>query len=334
VKDLLSSKDYKKLLEIINITYSIPDRAAMFQMVSEKLQRIVPFDGAGFLPVDPSTAQFSYRGHIVFNSPVKTLPLFCLYYAPLHPLVGGGFHTKRFNEAMRITDILPRSRLAETEYSRDYQLQVPMFYELCAMACSQGDLIGGLCFHRTKRDRDFTDHDKKILSVLMPHLSLALHNIDLMEAIALSQGMGLIILGEDGHPLYMNEEAKVALSGNSLGKMPDPGLSIGPALFRTETRVYRIRTVRQFAKKSIILLEPLPTGDEIKSKLSHFGLSPRQGEIAVLVMQGLSNNEISDRLCIAKQTVKDHIRDIFEKAKVHHRIELSAKVMRFRPEDQ
>ncbi len=188
--------------------------------------------------------------------------------------------------------------------------------------------------HRTKRDHDFTNHDKKILNALMPHLSLALHNIDLMEAIALSQGMGLMILGEDGHPLYMNEEAKEALDGNPVGKIPDPGLNVGPVLFRTETRVYRIRTVRQFAKKSIVLLEPLPTGDEIKSKLSHFGLSQRQEEIAVLVMQGLSNNEISDRLCIAKQTVKDHIRDIFEKANVHHRIELAAKVMRFRPQDQ
>jgi DNA-binding CsgD family transcriptional regulator len=332
--DLLPSKDYKKLLEIIHITYSVPDRATMFQMVCEKLQRVVPFDGAAFIPLDPCTAHFSYRGHVVFNSPVKTLPLFCLYYAPLHPLVGGGFHTKRFNEAMRITDVLPASGLAKTEYSRDFQSLVPMFYELCAMACSQGDLIAGLCFHRTKRDRDFTDHDKKILSVLMPHLSLALHNINLIEAIALSQGMGLIILGEDGHPLYMNEEAKEALNGNPVEKMPDPGLGAGAMLFRTETRVYRIQTVQRLAKKSIILLEPLPTWDELKSKLSHFGLSRRQEEIAVLVMQGLSNHEISNRLCIAKQTVKDHIRDIFEKAKVHHRIELAAKVMRFRPEDQ
>lgn len=332
--DLLPSKDYKKLLEIINIAYSVPDHATMFQMVCEKLQRVVPFDGAALIPLDPSTAHFAYRGHVVFNSPVKTLPLFCLYYAPLHPLVGEGFHMKRFNEAMRITEVLPGSHLAETEYSRDFQSLIPMFYEMCAMACSQGDLTAGLCFHRTKRDRDFSDHDKKILNVLMPHLSLALHNINLMQAIALSQGMGLIILGEDGHPLYMNEEAKEALNGNPVEKMPDSGLGVGPALFRTKTRSYRIRTVQRFAKKNIILLEPLLTGDEIKSKLGHFGLSQRQEEIAVLVMQGLSNEEISNRLCIAKQTVKDHIRDIFEKAKVHHRIELAAKVMRFRPEDQ
>jgi DNA-binding NarL/FixJ family response regulator len=51
-------------------------------------------------------------------------------------------------------------------------------------------------------------------------------------------------------------------------------------------------------------------------------------------MQGLSNHEIADRLCISKQTVKDHIRDIFEKANVHHRIELAAKVMRFHSDDQ
>jgi DNA-binding CsgD family transcriptional regulator len=308
------------------------DRTALFRAVCEELQKLVPFDGAALLSFDPSTTRFSLKGHQVFNSPTKTLPLFCENFAPLHPLIGRGFHMTHFNDAMRVTDALPAPRLAETAYSRDFQSRVPMFYELCAAAWSQGDLIAGLCFHRSKQDRDFTGYEKKILTTLMPHLSLAFHNISLMETIANSHKMGLIILGEDKHPLYMNEEARAALNGSGAVKIPDPQAIQGPTLFRTENQSYRIRTVQKLGKKTIILLDPLRDGDELKGKLSRFGFTPRQGEIAALVVQGLSNDEIAERLCIAKQTVKDHIQAVFEKAKVHHRAGLIAKVMGFLPD--
>ena len=37
----LSSKDYKALLEIIEICYSIPDRNLMFKTLCERLQKLV-----------------------------------------------------------------------------------------------------------------------------------------------------------------------------------------------------------------------------------------------------------------------------------------------------
>ncbi|MBI5746868.1 MAG: helix-turn-helix transcriptional regulator [Nitrospirae bacterium] len=57
------------------------------------------------------------------------------------------------------------------------------------------------------------------------------------------------------------------------------------------------------------------------------GLSPRQEEIASLVLQGFSNREIAERLFICEQTVKDHLRDIFEKIQVRRRSEFTAKIL-------
>ena len=47
------------------------------------------------------------------------------------------------------------------------------------------------------------------------------------------------------------------------------------------------------------------------------------------VIRGLSNRQIAERLFIAEQTVKDHLHDIFEKMKIHHRSELVAKLLGF-----
>lgn len=43
-----------------------------------------------------------------------------------------------------------------------------------------------------------------------------------------------------------------------------------------------------------------------------------------LAVLGLSNQEIGDKLCIAKRTARDHLTNIFKKAGVHRRSQLIA----------
>ena len=67
--------------------------------------------------------------------------------------------------------------------------------------------------------------------------------------------------------------------------------------------------------------------ESLKAKLSELGLSRRQTEVALLAVSGLSNREIADRLFIAEQTVKDHFFDIYQRAGVHRRYGLIAKLL-------
>jgi LuxR family maltose regulon positive regulatory protein len=54
-------------------------------------------------------------------------------------------------------------------------------------------------------------------------------------------------------------------------------------------------------------------------------LSARELEILQLIAQGLSNQEIGDRLFLALDTVKGHNRRIFDKLHVQRRTEAVAK---------
>jgi DNA-binding NarL/FixJ family response regulator len=76
----------------------------------------------------------------------------------------------------------------------------------------------------------------------------------------------------------------------------------------------------------VVYLEPHSAEHDVKTKLSDYGLSKREREIALLVIRGLSNRTIAERLFICEQTVKDHLHDIFEKMKIHRRAELAAKI--------
>jgi DNA-binding NarL/FixJ family response regulator len=57
--------------------------------------------------------------------------------------------------------------------------------------------------------------------------------------------------------------------------------------------------------------------------LTPFGISARETEIVELIMKGLSNKEIADRLCISVDTVKKHSYNSYKKLNVQNRVQLS-----------
>ncbi|QGN22540.1 helix-turn-helix transcriptional regulator [Elizabethkingia anophelis] len=63
----------------------------------------------------------------------------------------------------------------------------------------------------------------------------------------------------------------------------------------------------------------------ISRNCDRYGLSPRETEIAILLCQRLSRQEVADRLFISERTVDKHTQNIFAKANVTNRIELINK---------
>ncbi len=57
-------------------------------------------------------------------------------------------------------------------------------------------------------------------------------------------------------------------------------------------------------------------------------LSDREKEILNLLVEGLNNDEISNKLFISPLTVKNHIRHIYEKLQVHSRSQVVAKAIK------
>ena len=70
--------------------------------------------------------------------------------------------------------------------------------------------------------------------------------------------------------------------------------------------------------------------EDIHSFFEKFDISAREAEVVKEICQGLSNQEIADKLFISLQTVKDHTHRIYIKTNVRNRMQLMNKVAEYK----
>jgi DNA-binding NarL/FixJ family response regulator len=66
----------------------------------------------------------------------------------------------------------------------------------------------------------------------------------------------------------------------------------------------------------------------IPQKNNDYALTKREIEILSNLVEGLDNQQIADKLFISIQTVRNHIRHIYEKLQVHSKSQAVVKALR------
>ena len=126
----------------------------------------------------------------------------------------------------------------------------------------------------------------------------------LLDALELAEPGGFIrLFVDEGLPM-----ARLLSQATAQGRMPD---YIAKVLAAFEAEKQQVET-EEVSSQPVAqpLLEPL---------------SERELEVLHLIAQGLSNQEISERLFLALDTVKGHNRKIFGKLQVERRTEAVAR---------
>ncbi len=327
---VLSGRDYRKILEIIDVVYStIPDSGAMFHAFCQELHKFIGIYSAIFVPTNPQTGEFLFGRYQIYNNSEGVLLAYLARYASLDPFVSSGWFKDHPNEVARNTDLMPK--LASTEFACDFL--VPMasvFYVIAATLMAHGDTVGMVGIHRQKRDANFSSREKAIVNILLPHMAKSIHNRELArDGTFLREQHGVIMIDDSDRVLFVNNAAKEALGKRKAETIPDPGLGPMATFFRNRSRTYRVRSVPISIKKGgkFIVLEPHPSNPMRTRQLDSFSLSRREKEVTALVIHGHSNREVAERLFISEMTVKDHLKSIFAKLEIRRRGELAAKIL-------
>jgi DNA-binding CsgD family transcriptional regulator len=100
---------------------------------------------------------------------------------------------------------------------------------------------------------------------------------------------------------------------------------IGERLRIEVTAVGKGRTQFHLWREGVPTAVPSP-GEAPMPASAADGLTQREREVALLVADGLRSREVAERLGIASQTVKSHLKTIFDKLGVRNRVELARRL--------
>ena len=217
---------------------------------------------------------------------------------------------------------------------------------------------GFMCLHRERSGPDFTPAEAAFLAKLTPHLAEGLRASllvgDARGAPSPPDGPGLLLLGDDLSLAAITPTAEAWLGEVAESdwppsrELPDAVYAVASRLLAIERGGYplghmprlrtrtasgrwlvlhasRLRAEGTEGQIAVIFEEARPS--EIAPLIvDAYGLTRREGEVTQLVLRGLSTAEVSGRLHITPNTVRDHFKSIFDKVGVRSRRELVGQV--------
>lgn len=164
--------------------------------------------------------------------------------------------------------------------------------------------------------KKFVPTEVLLLDINLPGLS-GIEAIQLFKEKQPSIKIIMLTIFEDEHHIF--EAIKHGADGYIL-KKSSPNKILDAIIQVTEGGAALTPMV---AKQVMEFLKP---AKRIQDSGNH--LTSREREILQLITQGITNDDIADKLFISIQTVRNHIKSIYEKLQVHSRAQVVAKAFR------
>ena len=321
------------LLQGIEIICTHLDRDEMLNNLCNFIQKNFKITHAIFYGLNLSTSEPLITDHFLFNISFNHFFSFKKYYSQTHPLYKlikmSNFPPPATNTCYSLNDFYSVTNLRESEYHREWQSNLPVFYEIGARLAFENMVLGDIAFLRPKKFGHYIETEKDFFNRLFPYLARTMYLLALKEGKAgVNREYATIECGAKGEIFDLNHEAQNIFAQRDHPDLIEITANKNIQSYTQGAYEYYVNRISLDwgQTKQIVLLRPHFAIQRILDKLDFFKLTFRQKEITILVIRGFGNKEIAQRLCIQEQTVKDHLQDIFAKLKVRKRNELSAKI--------
>ena len=348
-----AARSERQVAALVDTCARTDTESGLFELVSERLRRVVPFDGAAWFATDPAT--------ILATSPVRI------------ENVEEGHCETYWERECRVEDALLYRDLARTEpgagtlldatggnpgrSARYREYLVPQGYqdELRATCRVGGSTWGVLDLYRDRSRTPFAPDELDIVRRVAPAIALALRRFASAARVSAgaSDAPGTALFDAAGTIVSLDEQAErlfVELAGDNWASRPipmtavhacvakasaiDAGTDRGPAAARIRGLSGRWLVVHASCLRgrdgrpgpTALTIEPAKSAQIAPIIVEAYSLTPREQEITRGVARGLANQEIAVELFLSPHTVRDHLKAIFSKVGVSSRGELVAKL--------
>jgi DNA-binding CsgD family transcriptional regulator len=316
------------------------------------VRRLVPADAAFFATADPQSLLFT--GGFAEEPLASATPMF----------LDNEFGTEDVNKfsalvassshVASLDSVTCGDRLASPRY-REIMRPLGLGDELRVALLTGTQCWGYLCLHRMDQSSGFTESELMLVASAAPHLGHALRQALLLhgsDTAGPGHEPGVVVLADDLSLMAVTARASEYLAQmQPTGSLPLPVCiyaaaaalraiedGTAPAGSMPITRVHarngqwlsvhasRLSGPSGELGITVVLEQANPTST-LPLRLSAHGLSPREGDVATLVLRGTSTTAISATLHISEHTVQDHLKAVFDKVGVRSRRELIAAML-------
>jgi DNA-binding CsgD family transcriptional regulator len=309
----------------------------LFYEISSRIRHVVPYDAAGWMTLDPDSL---LAGGTLETNKSPALVRAMWRNELQHTDVNTLSQLARRRVPVAALSELDAASAAESRRAQVILLAAGIGDELRVMLRANGVVWGHFAIYRERGSRDFSSAERRFVADIANDVTLGLRR-SLARPPAPDRGsiaQGVVTLGPDGRIT-----AKTAEAARTMALMPGDAAATlyAVAIGARQHEAARARVRLTDGRWAVLYAAPMiapgdasneiavtvapPSQPELASLLLRLhGVTKRERQVAELVMQRLTTEEIAARLHISHFTVRDHVKAVFAKTGARSRAELTA----------
>lgn len=307
-------------------------------VVAEGLSRLIPARGLSIFAVDPRLPFDKVpadRG-VIRGFELDSLLAYANHYRHVDPM-GDMLLAPAWRPA-RLSERVQRGRFGRDAFTGEFLPRHGLRHVLAVVAETPDGVRLGVALHGGPR-HDFTEAHREALRLVARDLALAAAGALAREdALARLRGgsPGAMVTDAAGRPLHadplamtlldeLGEEGRSdlaahasAVAGRGEGATSTRAFALGGRAVAARASCFRISG----ASHALVVLTDAGAGDAHARPDAAVALTPRERQVARLIVQGLTNREIAHRLGISPATVSIHVTRVLRKRGARGRVDL------------
>ena len=352
IDDILDKKDLQNLIEFQEMIERLDDPDFVKKALSLIVQ-MFGYQSLSFFHVN-KLGDFYKPIHVHFGD--KAIQDYTEYYYKKDPFYFKNLDSRyAFREVISLSEMVDNHQFSNSEYKADFFEKYGFENEIALYLKDGNKHIGAMGVMKFKDEGGFTDKDMALLEMISRIIAhrfaqtISHNSSDVLtpdEVLFQDNPVGMIILDEQyrlinynhmvikcigdinfntfSGPISQGEIDEILNSHRDRSGHVQDYFVIGEYEFRfakvtPQTEVVSTESTESNKPGYLLYVTPNNSYKVFSKRIEEFGLTKREIEIVKLIGQGLSNNQIGERLFISPRTVRTHIDNIMTKTDSENR---------------
>jgi DNA-binding CsgD family transcriptional regulator len=261
-----------------------------------------------------------------------------------HPLVAH-FAKTGDTSARMVSDFMDLETFKQLNVYKECNARLDLETVMVITLPAPPGILIGFSLHRDASG--FTERDRNVLNMLGPHLANLYRHVqahqdgERLRSVLTADGWAVLLVDDRGHPIHVTPHSKqlsASLSSKGalvpelrealrtrISQVRGDGIAApsSPLTITTDEQKLSVRIVAGVTSPHVLLvrarLEP-------RDALVAVGLSSREAEVALALLDGGTNDQLASRLGIATGTVRKHLERVFQALGADNRTSAAASI--------